>query len=105
MDEVAMTRKSRGRRRSVRAACSLAMLLYATSHTLSAGQTVRDGAPAAVDAHAVISRYCATCHNGRLKTAGLVLDTLNLDTLPADAEIWEKVLRKLRMGAMPPVGA
>src|SRR5436309_2604281 len=56
-------------------------------------------------ARAVVGRYCVTCHNGRLKTGGLALDALNLDNVAADAEVWEKVTRKLRAGAMPPVGA
>jgi mono/diheme cytochrome c family protein len=57
------------------------------------------------DVRAVFSRYCITCHNGRARTAGLVLDTLDLSKVPDDAEVWEKVARKLRAGAMPPVGA
>ncbi len=52
----------------------------------------------------LIDQYCVTCHNQRLKTAGLVLDTLDLAKIPADAETWEKVVRKLRTGAMPPPG-
>jgi hypothetical protein len=52
----------------------------------------------------VLNQYCFTCHNQRLKTGGLTLDTLNLDAVPADGEIWEKVVRKLRTGTMPPPG-
>jgi hypothetical protein len=50
----------------------------------------------------LVGQYCVTCHNQRLKTAGLVLDTLDLAKIPADAETWEKVVQKLRTGAMPP---
>ena len=57
------------------------------------------------DARAVVNRYCVTCHNGRAKTAGLVLDALDLDRVAHDGEVWEKVTRKLRAGAMPPAGA
>jgi mono/diheme cytochrome c family protein len=53
----------------------------------------------------VVTRYCVTCHNSRAKTAGLVLDTLDFNKIPEDGELWEKVVRKLRVGAMPPVGA
>ena len=52
----------------------------------------------------LIGQYCLTCHSQRLKTAGLTLETLDLAKAPADAETWEKVLRKLRTGAMPPPG-
>jgi len=51
---------------------------------------------------AVLNQYCLTCHNQKLKTAGLTLDKLNLENIPADAETWEKVIRKLRGNAMPP---
>ena len=51
-----------------------------------------------------VNQYCATCHNQRLKTAGLTLDTLDLAKIPSHAETWEKVIVKLRSGAMPPAG-
>jgi len=63
------------------------------------------GVPAAMSDHAgVLKQYCVTCHNERLKTAGLLLDQANLTDVPADAETWEKVVRKLRAGTMPPQG-
>jgi Protein of unknown function (DUF1592)/Protein of unknown function (DUF1588)/Protein of unknown function (DUF1587)/Protein of unknown function (DUF1585)/Protein of unknown function (DUF1595) len=52
----------------------------------------------------LIDQYCVTCHNQRLKTAGLLLDTLDPAKIPAGAETWEKVIVKLRTGAMPPAG-
>jgi mono/diheme cytochrome c family protein len=65
--------------------------------------------PAAVAAagpplRAVLDKYCITCHNERLKTGGLALDRLDLAQASEHAEEWEKVVRKLRTGAMPPVG-
>ena len=53
----------------------------------------------------IAGQYCITCHNQRLKTGGLTLDTLDFENVPKDAAIWEKVIRKLRAGAMPPAGA
>jgi hypothetical protein len=53
---------------------------------------------------AVLDRYCVTCHNQRLKTGGLALDALDLTHPSEHAEVWEKVVRKIRTGAMPPVG-
>jgi len=54
---------------------------------------------------ALLDQYCVTCHNERLKTAGLALDTLQKSRIEADAETWEKVVRKVRAGLMPPAGA
>jgi hypothetical protein len=53
---------------------------------------------------ALINQYCVTCHNEKAKTAGLMLDKLDLDNVGSHAETWEKVVRKLRVGAMPPQG-
>jgi hypothetical protein len=53
---------------------------------------------------AVLDKYCVTCHNQRLKTGGLTLDNRDLAKVPADAEVWEKVVRKLDSGTMPPSG-
>ena len=52
----------------------------------------------------MVDQYCVTCHNERTKTAGLELDKADLANLPAAAETWEKVSRKLRGDAMPPPG-
>jgi hypothetical protein len=53
---------------------------------------------------ALLDRYCVTCHNEKLKTAGLVLDKIDVAKVSDSAEVWEKVIRKLRTGAMPPTG-
>ena len=45
-----------------------------------------------------------SCHNERLKTAGLMLDQLDLGQVGEHGEVWEKVVKKLRGGAMPPAG-
>jgi mono/diheme cytochrome c family protein len=54
---------------------------------------------------AVVSQYCATCHSAKLKTAGLTLDPADLADPGRNAEVWEKVIRKLRARSMPPAGA
>jgi hypothetical protein len=53
---------------------------------------------------AVLSKYCFTCHNDKRRVGGLALNTKDLTHVGPDAEVWEKVVRKLRMGAMPPPG-
>jgi len=54
---------------------------------------------------ALLNQYCVTCHNQRLNTAGLALDKLDPAHVDQDTEIWEKVVRKLRAGMMPPQGS
>jgi mono/diheme cytochrome c family protein len=54
---------------------------------------------------AVLGQYCFTCHNQRAKTGGLALDSLDVDQVGHDAATWEKVVRKIRTGMMPPSGA
>jgi uncharacterized protein DUF1592/uncharacterized protein DUF1588/uncharacterized protein DUF1587/uncharacterized protein DUF1585/uncharacterized protein DUF1595 len=61
-------------------------------------------APSDSGHRALLDQYCTRCHNERLKTAGLMLDTLNLDRLSEAPDVWEKVVRKLRTQAMPPAG-
>ena len=65
----------------------------------------RQGTPVAgTEPGALLQRYCIGCHNKRLRTAGLALDELDATNVRADAEIWEKVVQKLRAGSMPPPG-
>src|SRR5262245_52087266 len=61
--------------------------------------------PAASDVQKTVSTYCVTCHNDKLKTGGLVLDRPELADVAAHADVWEKVIRKVRTGMMPPAGA
>jgi hypothetical protein len=66
----------------------------------------RSAAPATVaqgfSPAATLSKYCITCHNEKRKTAGLMIDKLDLEHVGRDAETWEKVARKLRTHEMPP---
>ena len=64
----------------------------------------RPASPAAVSPRVVLDKYCVTCHNERLKTAGLLLDKMDVDHVGDGAEMWEKVARKLRTHEMPPPG-
>jgi mono/diheme cytochrome c family protein len=63
------------------------------------------GQAAGSSEQAIVKQYCTGCHNQRLRTGGLALDTLAMTDVSADAHVWEKVIRKLRAGAMPPAGA
>ena len=52
--------------------------------------------------NSVPSQYCVGCHNQRAKTAGLMLDSMDYANIGKDAETWEKVIRKIKTGMMPP---
>ena len=55
-----------------------------------------------------VRQYCGTCHNSRGKSdataTGVVLDAPDLTTIAEHGEMWEKVVRRLRAGSMPPAG-
>ncbi len=74
--------------------------------TVSAQQAAATATTAAAPLapRALLDTYCVTCHNQRTKTAGLTFDTMDLATLPEHADVWEKTVRKLRGGMMPPPG-
>ncbi len=59
---------------------------------------------ASAPSRALLDRYCVTCHNERLQTAGLTLDDVDVSQVSIHAEVLEKVVRKLRAGQMPPAG-
>ena len=59
---------------------------------------------AAVDSRALLDKYCVTCHNQKAKTAGLMLDKMDVTNVAPGAEVWEKVIQKIRGGMMPPLG-
>ena len=86
------------------------LLLIAFLAALVAGLVAappQDGKQAPAPANpnrALIDRYCVGCHNQRLKTAKLELDVLDLAHPEKDALTWERAIRKLRGGMMPPPG-
>jgi hypothetical protein len=92
------------------------ILISTTLFLLAAASNVAQNAPAprqnvAAPAPAIEpldpalpNQYCITCHNQRAKTAGLMLDTLDYQHLDKDTATWEKVIRKIKTGMMPPSG-
>lgn len=52
----------------------------------------------------LLRQYCFACHNDQARTGGLALDVQELTEVGGHPEIWEAVVRKLRTGAMPPLG-
>src|ERR1700681_1572200 len=85
-----------------------AVLLFATSASLQAAhpQQQRDSSSASQSAsqRALVDKYCVVCHNQRVKAGDLLLDKADISNPPAGAEVWEKVIRKVRSGLMPPAG-
>ena len=77
----------------------------ATPAVVQEPQRATSSGPAAASPNrALLNRYCVTCHNEKLKTAGLMLDRVDVENVGATAEILEKIVRKLRSGQMPPEG-
>src|SRR5580765_9080680 len=87
--------------------CGLSVLCV--DHGLRAAGASQAPAAAAATApksseRALLDQYCVTCHNQRTKTANITFDTLDLSKLADHADVWEKAVRKLRGGMMPPPG-
>ncbi|MGH9720883.1 MAG: DUF1592 domain-containing protein [Bryobacteraceae bacterium] len=61
--------------------------------------------PRPAQSRAFLEKYCVTCHNQKLRTAGLAIDSLDAATPSANPEVWERVITKLRAGSMPPPGS
>src|SRR5688500_1256322 len=98
--------RRRARSGFVYSAAGLALVLVASITTLG-GQSKPAPAPASgalssEQARALLDKYCVSCHNDRLKTQNLSLQGLDLANVADHAEVWEKVIRKLRAGVMPP---
>jgi hypothetical protein len=76
----------------------LAIILLTVPMTLSAQQSKAMSAE-------FLHRYCVTCHNQQLNTGGLSLAQTDPAKPGTQPELWEKVIRKLRTGVMPPPSA
>ncbi len=93
-------------------ACGSLALVATISATLAADQSSTQTSrplgttPAAAQtpARELVTTYCVSCHNQRLKSANLMLDKVDADQVANSAEEWEKVIVKLRSRAMPPPG-
>ena len=92
--------------RSVRVLVVTLVVVIARTGVDTRAQTATPKPAAAASGEAAfLNQYCITCHNQRLKTASLSLDLLDVSTVGGDADTWEKVVKKIRTGMMPPSGA
>jgi len=81
----------------VAVAVTLCVCLQAQTSVQPPGATTPASSP-----RRLVDRYCVTCHNERLKIADLRLDRADIENPGAEAEVWEKVVRKVHTGTMPP---
>ena len=79
-------------------------LVVARSSVETAPPQNRASTLAATTPREMLNQYCVTCHNERLRTGGLTLDTVDAGNPSADPDTWERVIAKLRTGSMPPPG-
>jgi mono/diheme cytochrome c family protein len=93
----------RAPRRAVVAFASSVMLAW-LSPAASPAQQATAPSSAEQAPRAVLDTYCVTCHNQRLHTAGLTLDTVDVTKPELQPDLWERVIAKLRAGSMPPPG-
>jgi hypothetical protein len=82
--------------------CAAALVLHPAPQQ-SNGATPAPGLSPASE-RALLDKYCVTCHNEKLKTGGLMLDKIDVEHIGEGAETWEKVVRKIHGGTMPPQG-
>ena len=101
--------RARSRYKAVRTVLSgvltVAMVLVALPRSSAQTRQAGPSHPASGDHRQFFEHYCASCHNERLKSGDLNLASANLTQPGAMPQFWEKVVRKLRTGVMPPPAA
>ena len=99
----------------------VALMIVALAYMPAGGAAQQTSAVSTAEVssqRALLDQYCVTCHSQRivsrpavpdenlqitqLRNVGLTLDTEDVTNVAANPEVWEKVVRKLRVGAMPP---
>src|SRR5579863_7672458 len=71
----------------------------------ASGQVKVSGATGtAVAQRALLDQYCVTCHNDKTKIDNFSLQKEDINAVGDHPEVWERVIRKLRAGMMPPPG-
>src|SRR5262245_9586269 len=101
---------------AIRCAAVLSLLLTAEMNlaqrqpqrgaaTITTGGGETAGVMSVESQRVLVNQYCATCHNDTTKAGGMSLAALDLAHIDQHAELVEKMIRKLRVGMMPPAGA
>jgi cytochrome c5 len=86
------------------AICFTASGFQAPGPQASAPKAAPSAAATTTPARELVTKYCVSCHNQKLKTANLMLDNADAGHVSNSAETWEKVIVKLRSRSMPPPG-
>jgi mono/diheme cytochrome c family protein len=84
--------------------CALEPARVASVLAAAPGGAVQTAAAPRAPDRALIDQYCVSCHSDRVKTGGLTLEKVDLGDTRANAEVLEKIVKKLRTGQMPPLG-
>src|SRR3954462_13159718 len=82
--------------RSVLFSCLVVFAFWGSGQAARHQQSANSWPPLHPAQRAFLDQYCVTCHSQRAKTAGLLLDQSDLTHIGENAEMWEKVVRKLR---------
>ncbi len=80
------------------------LILLGASALLAACGGSKAGRLGVADQRKLIDRYCVNCHSAKDHAGGLVLEGADLEHVARNAQTWEKVIRELRAGTMPPPG-
>ena len=97
-------RRGRTAARSMLLGLGLAVVCATVSSAFAAGSSPDPVAPVAPSHWNVLGKYCEGCHNTEDWAGGVAFDALTPAEIPEDAQTWEKAVRKLRTGMMPPAG-
>jgi hypothetical protein len=93
-------------RKSLGVVAAVVALASPAAVAVGPGQPAAQPADAAVSPdQSLVNRYCTTCHSTRMKAGNLVLAGVDVAAVHDNPELWEKVVRKLRNGLMPPAGS
>src|SRR5689334_9908799 len=95
---------SGSRMRLPRSVCAGLMAAGAAAAAVSLAAQVPTGQATAAAGPDLVKQYCFGCHNDRAKVGGLSLEHVDLADAGSQADVWERVVRKLQSGQMPPVG-
>ncbi len=89
----------------VSCAAGLAVVCLSVPYLWATSPEQQGASEAATTEQALVDQYCLGCHNDRALRGGLSLEGIALDAVADHVMVWERAVRKLRAGAMPPTGA
>jgi hypothetical protein len=112
-----MKKRSLGLGIAISATLSLAFVVYgqtaAPKPVARAAAPVKTTSPAAArvtsaaaakEQQELLDYYCMECHSNAAHSGGLAIEALDIKNVGKNKKEWEKVVKKLRAGMMPPVG-